>query len=1328
MHRHQQNALGIMYLTTLTLSLLSSSDLFVCCVTDFHTRISTDSVSSAREVNNTQDDISTENNGSTTIASTSFSDITHGRLNLTEVRSMCPGAVEFYMNYTDPTMYPVKMLHCLKVPDINSIRSKHRWLYGKCQDSVSFCFVLIQAARGMIVRAHMQHKVRRKHISRHWSLQGFEKQHRYCPTCAHKKFKYIKSDRPFIYLTFTNQIYLFYQDSRQLRVKLEAVQRRLDINHTSNYSGCVTTWYEAGAGTVCDQLKVPSKHVIMVSFEKFVTLQCRMIVDLHFSKQGNDSKTTDHFRTDFSKAIKLYNTTHLDICVEMSGERNFRKSCFKLLFSFHPEHTVPEKLISGLYNCSVDYYWRFQQHLDCNLKVECEDGRDEAGHCPFSSPACDGWVASGYKCYKQFTFDSKTAISGLRARDTCLARGFELASLKTQHEVDSALTLLRDRIKSSVFGLACGLESTPFMYRCFCVWSDKTVIYNQNHLPLRTAGCWEDEDYFTFHTLYSSYFVKGKSISHHFVCDKHARQQEAFLSRHVNISLKSQSPFTFKQTRQNLVTCPEGHVTHTFLSCDPKTLCKRTVCYFSSRTGNVEAVSAAQHLTNTVAMYSCSSGETEVSYSLLCDFRQDCADNSDESFCYHPPCTQFTCTNGQCVSLSKHCNKQTDCLDDSDEKNCPLVSVDMTSQNQNNAFLVNLDGRGYFTQQVMNLTDPCPGTHYRCTKEWFYCLPVYTRCNGFFDCIFHEDERDCEAWTCPGLYRCRDSTVCVDAVHMCDGWPQCPQRDDEWLCDMTCPAQCLCQGHAFLCRQPFSAHLFPQLRYLDARGSGMTPSDLRNNTYIVRLSLAQCSIRFLRDVKFPNLQSLDMSYNKMTSILMNVFENAPNLKTVIFMGNPLTSVTSVPSSLRHTQLRKIDLSGTQLHVFDSDVFSSTPEIQYLNISHSTTFSIKTPFIPNVRQLRELDIRGTTLKNFPSNLLLGLDNLANVYATDYRFCCVEILPTIVPKPLCIAPQHYLSSCDDMLRSDVFRLNFRFVAALASVGNLVCVLCRCVNSFIQFPYEGSVAVFFTSLQCADFNMGIYATIITAAHETFSGQYVHHEDEWIESVACKVAGFLALLSSEVSVLMIFLLALDHLIKLGFSVRISGFTLRSAAAACGVTWFVGILLASVPLLPGISHWGQYSQTAVCTLMLDTRRHCIHEVRYFHTLLICNCLICIVVCATLVIVYRAIPRQRVLIDSNTNPVSKSVQAMMRIAVTNVAGWFSLTIASILISSGVVGLKFNVFMAVMILPLNSAANPWLCLWHAMAYKWQRKKEQRILQLLKSKRKCMATSGKKSGRS
>ena len=110
----------------------------------------------SREMRNMHDDI----NRNTPVASISINDTSKSPrskwANLSEVSSMCPGAVEFYMNQADSDMYPVKMANCEQEPDINEIRFKHRWLYGHCRDSVSFCLVVIQVPSSMIVRTRIQ--------------------------------------------------------------------------------------------------------------------------------------------------------------------------------------------------------------------------------------------------------------------------------------------------------------------------------------------------------------------------------------------------------------------------------------------------------------------------------------------------------------------------------------------------------------------------------------------------------------------------------------------------------------------------------------------------------------------------------------------------------------------------------------------------------------------------------------------------------------------------------------------------------------------------------------------------------------------------------------------------------------------------------------------------------------------------------------------------------------------------------------------------------------------------------------------------------------------
>ncbi|KAL8591460.1 hypothetical protein ACOMHN_026650 [Nucella lapillus] len=135
--------------------------------------------------------------------------------------------------------------------------------------------------------------------------------------------------------------------------------------------------------------------------------------------------------------------------------------------------------------------------------------------------------------------------------------------------------------------------------------------------------------------------------------------------------------------------------------------------------------------------------------------------------------------------------------------------------------------------------ESCPDSHYRCLGDFNDCLPVYTRCNGMYDCLDHYDEEYCEDMKCPGFFKCRKSKTCVHSDHLCDGWSHCPMNDDELLCGVGCPVDCQCRGYSLLCHQPFHAAPFPRTRSLDTTDSGMTLSDVAPLHYLTRLVLVR---------------------------------------------------------------------------------------------------------------------------------------------------------------------------------------------------------------------------------------------------------------------------------------------------------------------------------------------------------------------------------------------------------------------------------------------------------------------------------------------------------
>ena len=100
-----------------------------------------------------------------------------------------------------------------------------------------------------------------------------------------------------------------------------------------------------------------------------------------------------------------------------------------------------------------------------------------------------------------------------------------------------------------------------------------------------------------------------------------------------------------QHVKSNLYSsCPSGHVTHGFLSCDLQSLCW---AHFAS------TVVCESPLLPVPPTLLCSNHAERVPYPLVCDHRPDCTDHSDENFCVFPDCLgpSFQCGGKQVTHI-----------------------------------------------------------------------------------------------------------------------------------------------------------------------------------------------------------------------------------------------------------------------------------------------------------------------------------------------------------------------------------------------------------------------------------------------------------------------------------------------------------------------------------------------------------------------------------------------------------------------------------------------------------------------------------------------------
>ena len=680
----------------------------------------------------------------------------------------------------------------------------------------------------------------------------------------------------------------------------------------------------------------------------------------------------------------------------------------------------------------------------------------------------------------------------------------------------------------------------------------------------------------------------------------------------------------------------------------------------------------------------------------------------------------------KCYSRKDHCNIRPLCIDDSDEEGCSPSDQPSDLYSDDPPIVVNFDGLGRYTKgekpieqdvfgkSANNTQWRCPATHFPCPQHGV-CLPVFVRCNGVYDCSEKEDELGCEDAVCPGYYRCRGSAVCVHPDHVCDDIFQCPQRDDELLCNFTCPSDCTCLGLAFRCVSiPQSRRLPADLRALDASGSNVVPSHLLHLTMLVYLDLSHCQLHNASNVSFHNMQTLKLSQNWIQSIAVNDLREASNLVALYLSGNPIALLfpKNRNTTLRVMSVGMLDISKVQFVHFDVSTLDVFPNLKNVNLSSCGIGRLTASGHGSLSKLEAIDLRGNAVLEFPPTLFLELHSLQQVHGDTYKLCCSQVLPAGFNPRNCHAPVSEISSCNNLLRSNVYRLFLAVFASVALIGNSCSLLIRMFFSKVR-PGSGYSA-FVTHLCLSDGLMGIYLVIIGIADKLYENSYLWQDLIWKNSAMCKTSGFLALLSTEMSAFIILLITLDRFLVIRFPFSQLRFQHGSAHAVCCVHWAVVSVLVAIPFFPDYSHWGFYSHTDICIPLPITRSSFAGHSYAFGVMIVLNMVLFLAIAAGQTAIYVAI-RSSTMASTDSSRKRQDLDIARRlitVAVTDFCCWFPVGLLGVLAATGTpVPSEVNVAMATLVIPLNSAMNPFLYTVNIVLEKRRQAKEECLLKYL-----------------
>ncbi|KAL8181297.1 UNVERIFIED_CONTAM: Relaxin receptor 1 [Gekko kuhli] len=280
---------------------------------------------------------------------------------------------------------------------------------------------------------------------------------------------------------------------------------------------------------------------------------------------------------------------------------------------------------------------------------------------------------------------------------------------------------------------------------------------------------------------------------------------------------------------------------------------------------------------------------------------------------------------------------------------------------------------------------------------------------------------------------------------------------------------------------------------------------------------------------------------------------------------------------------------------------------------------------------------------------------------------------------------ISSFEHLLASLILRVCILLVACLTCFGNLFVI---CLRSFMA-PESSSHTMAIKSLCCADCLTGIYLFLLGIFDLKFSGEYNQHAQAWMASLSCQLVGGLALLSSEVSVLLLTYMTLEKYLCIVFPFSCYGAGKRRTLCMLVATWLLGFGLALVPFLFFKNYYGT---NGVCfPLQSDGAES--PAARGYSTGIFLGLNLMAFICIVCVYthMFYSIHTTAARSGEECNVLSMDVTIAKRfffIVSTNALCWIPIFVLKLLslLSVDIAG-RATSWVVVFILPINSALNP-----------------------------------------
>ncbi|XP_039271561.2 uncharacterized protein LOC120346000 [Styela clava] len=335
----------------------------------------------------------------------------------------------------------------------------------------------------------------------------------------------------------------------------------------------------------------------------------------------------------------------------------------------------------------------------------------------------------------------------------------------------------------------------------------------------------------------------------------------------------------------------------------------------------------------------------------------------------------------------------------------------------------------------------------------------------------------------------------------------------------------------------------------------------------------------------PKLLDIELMNASLTAI--PTFITVFNLLTKIVISDNNISNIEDDTFLANSLLEELYLPRNGIMHISSDAFSGITRLRVLDLSQNKIVYFHESTFVRLGDLIILDVSKNSVTNYHPELLASQKKLTEVHGDVFTICC--IVATWGSSSLTCTPKDDVSSCNRLIANETLRAFLWIQALVTALGNLTVIFLRAkeyksVGRTIQ-QRTAKINIFLIGmLGLSDFLMCIYLFIIASADLIFAGEYYRHSHNWLTSTACSTAGVLAMLSGEVSVLLLSLITITRLLSIVQPFNYLQVDVRIFYFSTAGIWILGLVLANAPFMGFVSLAGYFrASVATCLPSLYT-------------------------------------------------------------------------------------------------------------------------------------------------